>query len=304
MRTKIMVLFLSIFSAVLFAAPMPSFAYDKPVMMFFGQKEFPESLSRESRTFQQTLTEITDILIQDFDFEVKDEVVAVKDTYTEGARNKAELAGIAQAAHCDIAVIFQVTPWLEDTGGFKKVRAQIFLEAFFVDKSARTIGKVDVTTEVPVTVRAPFQKPQIMDAAGESAKDVAAQAAKELGLQIKAHVGGGGGGGQAPGFMDKGGKNRSKLEESGRIYTLTFKKFETGELEDVLDSFSKVEGYVSHRQLKQTPTAAEVEYRSTADQSKLTSEFDLILKDLKIPVSTSTQGTEMTLSKIRVRQSN
>lgn len=278
-------IFSFIFSMPTFFVPVKSYAVDRPVMMFFGQKEFPESLSRKSRVFKQTMAEITDILIQDFDFEVIDEVAASYETYEDrgGRRNKAELAGIASEANADIAVIFQVTPWVEKLGGFRKVRAQISLEAFFVDKSARTIGHVDVTTEVPVKIRAPFKRPQLTEAAASAAKDVAAQAADELGRQILGHL--------------------DRIDERGRIYTLVLKKFSTGEIEDTIDAFTTISGYISHRQLRKTARVAQIEYRTTADMSMMTSEIDLIMKDLRIPVSTSTKSTSIILSKIRVRGS-
>lgn len=274
------------FSLPFFITPSISYSLDKPVLMFFGQKEFSESLSRKSRIFKQTLAEITDVLIQDFDFEVKDEVAASAYTYEDkgGRRNKAELAGIARESDCDVAVIFQVTPWVEDVGGYKRVRSQINLEAFFVDQSARAIGHVDVSTDVPVKIRSPFKKPQIMAAAAEAAKDVAAQAANEIGRQILAHL--------------------DKREVRGGIYTLVFKKFKTGEIEDTLDNFSTIEGYISHRQMRKSSRVAKVEYRSTADMSAMTSEIDLIMKDMNIPVSISTSGTTIYLSKIRIRKTD
>lgn len=286
MNKLILSLFLTfIFSLPTFITANKSYALDNPVLMFFGQKEFPESLSRKSRVFKQTLAEITDVLLQEYDLEVKDEMAASADTYEDkgGRRDKAELAGVARESDCDIAVLFQVTPWVEDKGGYKKVRAQINLAAFFVDASARSIGHVDVSSEIPVKIRSPFKKPQIMEAAAEAAKDVAAQAADELGQQILAHL--------------------DKRKERGGVYTIVFKKFKTGEIEDTIDAFSTIDGYVSHRQLRKTSRMAKVEYRSTVDMASLTSEFDLILKDLNISSSTSTRGNDIILSKVRVRRS-
>jgi hypothetical protein len=163
------------------------------------------------------------------------------------------------------------------------------------------IGKVDVSTEEPVSIRAPFQKPQIMEAAGEAAKAVAAQAADALGQQIQSYFGSASGGGSSGGLA--GGRG-SVEEEKGRIYTLIFKQFKTEEVEDALAAFAGVSGYISHRQLAQNPRETEVEYRSTADRSVLNSEFDLILKDLKLPVSRSGRSNDMVLTKVRIRQSN
>lgn len=302
MRKLLLSLLLTfIFSSPNFTAPSASLALDTPTMMFFGQKRHPESLARSSRVFEQTLTEVTDILLNEYELDVKDEV-SVSGTYSEpeGPRSKAELAEIARQAKCDVAVIFEVTPYVEDVNGFKKVRAQLFLEAFTVDRATRVIGKVDVSTEEPVAIRAPFQKPQIMEAAGEASKALAAQAADALGKQIESYFGAASGMGSSGGLA---GGASSVEEEKGRIYTLIFKQFKTGEVEDTLAAFTGISGYVSHRHLAQNPRETEVEYRSTADRSVLSSEFDLILKDLNFPVSRSGRSNDIILTKVRVRGS-
>ena len=132
-----------------------------------------------------------------------------------------------------------VTPWVEEVRGFKKIKAQITIEAFFVDASGRQAGYVDVSSEIPVLVRAPFKKAQIApfkkaqiaEAAGEAVKDIAAQAADELGVQLLAH--------------------RDRRDERGGIYTLVFRKFSANDLEDTLDAFSQVNGptYLSGSEL-------------------------------------------------------
>jgi hypothetical protein len=273
------------FSMSSVAIPVPSYALDDPIVMFFGQKEFPESLSRNSRVFKRAQSEVMEILQQEFDLEIKNEASASMDTYNDsgGRRSKQELAEIARQADANVAVIFQVTPWVEDVNGFKKVKAQINIEAFFTDESSRQIGMVDVNSEVPVNVRAPFKKAQIQEAAGEAVQDIAAQAADELGAQLMAHL--------------------DRQDEKGGIYTIVFKKFKADEIEDTLDAFSQVDGYVKHRQLKKTARSAKVEYHSTADISALTSEFELIMKDLQFPVTTSTRGSNIIFSKARVRKS-
>ena len=266
-------------------APAPSFALDELVVMFFGQKEFPESLSRKSRVFKRTMAEVVEVLQQDYDLEIKNETVATLDTYDDrgGRRSKAELAEVARQSSADIAVVFVVTPWVEGVRGFKKIKAQITIEAFFVDASGRQAGYVDVSSEIPVLVRAPFKKAQIAEAAGEAVKDIAAQAADELGVQLLAH--------------------RDRRDERGGIYTLVFRKFSANDLEDTLDAFSQVNGYASHRQIRKTSRSAKVEYNSTADMSALTSEFELILDDLGIRVTTSSRGNNITFSKTRIRRS-
>lgn len=265
--------------------PTPSYALDEPIVMFFGQKEFPESLSRKSRVFKRTMSEVMEILQQEFDLEIKNEASASMDTYSDagGRRSQQELAEIARQADATVAVIFQVTPWVEEVNGFKKVKGQINMEAFSVDASARQIGMVDVSTEVPVNVRAPFKKAQIQEAAGEAVQDIASQAAEEMGAQIIAYL--------------------DRQDEKGGIYTIVFKKFKADEIEDSLDAFSQIEGYVKHRQLKKTARSAKVEYHSTGDISMLTSEFELILKDLQLPVTTSTRGSNIIFSKTRIRKS-
>ncbi len=268
-----------------FITPAPSYALDELVVMFFGQKEFPESLSRKSRVFKRTMAEVVEVLQQDYDLEIKNETVASMDTYDDrgGRRSKAEIAEVARQSGADVAVIFVVTPWMEGLRGHKKIKGQITIEAFFVDASARQAGYVDVSTEIPVLVRAPFKKAQVAEAAGEAVKDIAAQAAEELGEQLLAHV--------------------DRREEVGGIFTLVFRKFSINELEDTLDAFSQVDGYASHRQIKKTARSAKVEYNSTADMSALTSEFELILDDLGIRVTTSSRGNSITFSKTRIRRS-
>ena len=283
---KLTILFFLLLSLSLssLAVPQASYALDEAKAMIFIQKEHPESLSRSSRIFKQVLAEITEVLQQDYDMDIVDEVAATADTYEQrgGLRKKAELIAVATEADCDIAIILQVTPWMESKHGFKKVRSQIFLDAFYVDGSGRKIGLVDVSTEVPVTIRPPHKKPQIAQAAAEASKDVAAQAGNELGEQYLAKL--------------------ARRDEKGGVYTIVFKKFNANELEDVLDAFSQIEGYVSHKQLRKTARGAKVEYKSSSDSSVLSSEFELILKDMEFRVTTSSRGSNITLSKMRIRK--
>ena len=267
-------------------------------ILVMGEDADGDYLSCKSRPFPAVRSAVA-YQLGDTGFRVYDETALTMDDFEQGRcrRQDSELIDIARSitqSTIDVAVLFRIYAAARELDHTTRISARVEGRMLAVHSGQR-LGNVEVSRRWNVSTQCDDEC--IVESVRERAQGLGEDLGALLAFKLSPHP-------TSSGEPDLGSGGNSGSEGRVREYTLTFKNFNSEEIEEINEFLEIFRCYSEHRPKRISPTHASYAYHSCISHAKLSSNLNRMLALMqkksgnRWSANTNISGNKFTMRKI------